>query len=250
MLKNNALTRLFGSGDMPIKLIITVNIGMYIISLLLNPSRGWLSMNPLLFLSPANDSLILLGATGTVPIDASLPWWSLGWWSLVSANYLHGGILHIFFNTFAFRQLAPLVMAEYGNHRMFAIYAIGGSMGFLLSYIAGVRLTIGASAAVCSLMGALLYYGKSRGGIYGQVVYKQVSGWAIAIFVFGIMVPGINNWGHGGGIVAGGLLGFLLGYHEKRRENMSHKWLSAGCVIITAGVLCWAVFSGLIYRFS
>ncbi len=242
-LKNNPLTRVLSKGDMAVKAIIAVNIGMYVISLLLNPSRGWLSAHPLLFLSPGDDSLILLGATGTVPIDAYHRWWSL-----ISANYLHGGILHIFFNMFAFRQLAPLAIEEYGSHRMFALYTIGGTLGFLISYMAGVRLTIGASAAVCSLMGALLYYGKSRGGIYGQTIYRQVGGWAVGIFIFGIMVPGINNWGHGGGVLAGGLLGFLLGYRERIREKMLHKWLSVGCMVVTGGVLCWAILSALVYR--
>jgi len=44
------------------------------------------------------------------------------------------------------------------------------------------------------LIGALLYYGKSRGGIFGQSLFKQLSGWVIGIGLFGLLVPGINNW--------------------------------------------------------
>jgi rhomboid protease GluP len=216
---------------------------MYAISLFLNPLASSLSLNPLTFLSPDNRSLLLLGATGTVPINLYHRWWTL-----ISANWLHGGILHIFFNMMAFRQLALLVIREYGIFRMIIIYTMGGLIGFLVSYFAGVTLTIGASAAVCALIGALLYYGKSRGGVYGRTIYRQIGGWAVALFLFGFLVPGINNWGHGGGVIAGGLLGFLLGYAEKAKENLVHKTIAAACVIVTLTTLGWAVVSGIFYR--
>jgi len=231
------------SPDRFIGLILTLNIGMYVISLLLNPGSMGRSLNPLLFLSPGEGSLILLGATGTLPIDRLHRWWTL-----LSANYLHGSILHILFNMMAFRQLCPLAIREYGVARTLIIYTIGGSAGFFISYLFGVRLTIGASAAVCGLIGAILYFGKSRGGVYGQAVYSQVGGWAIGIILFGFLVPGINNWGHGGGMLAGGLLGFLLGYQEKKKENLLHKVLAALCVVATMVVLSWAVVSSVLYR--
>jgi rhomboid protease GluP len=112
-----------------------------------------------------------------------------------------------------------------------------------------VHLTIGASAGVCGLVGAILYYGKSRGGIYGAALYKQVGMWVIVMFVFGFMVPGINNWGHGGGIAAGAALAYLLGYNEKRRETASQKTAAVACTIITALIIAWAVLSALYYRF-
>ena len=241
--KNNAWTRGFSDADKLIKMIIFTNIGMYILTLLIEPRLLGLSMNPLSFLSPAKSSLLFFGATGTIPIDRLHRWWSL-----VSANFLHGGILHIFFNMMAFKQLAPLAVREYGNNRMFTIYIISGTIGFWVSYLLGVRFTIGASAAVCGLMGAILYYGKSRGGIYGQTVYKQVGSWALIIFIFGLLVPGINNWAHGGGLAAGALLGFLLGYHEKKPERFFHKLLAGLGALITILILARAVISGIYYR--
>ena len=74
-------------------------------------------------------------------------------------------------------------------------------------------MTIGASAALCGLIGAALYYGKSRGGTFGQAIYKHTSGWVIGLFFIGLM-PGINNWGHGGGLVAGIGTGYLFSYLE------------------------------------
>ena len=98
------------------------------------------------------------------------------------------------------------------------------------------------------MIGATLYYGKSRGGTYGQAIYKQIGGWAVAIFLFGLLVPGINNWGHGGGMCAGVGLAFLLGYREKRRESLFHKILAGGCVLLTIVILVWAVASSIYYR--
>ena len=238
--KNNFLTRGFGSDDRLINTIIAVNAAMYLLSLLISGRGLSLSANPMNFLSPNSQGLFLLGATGTIPIDRFHHWWTL-----VSASYLHGGILHIAFNMMALRQISPLVIGEYGTHRMIVIYTLSGVGGFMVSYIAGVSFTIGASAAVCGLIGAALYYGKSRGGSYGQAVYRQVGGWAIGIVLFGLVIPGINNWAHGGGMAAGILMGLLMGYQERKKENMRHRLLGGLCISVTVAILLWAVFSGL-----
>ena len=238
-----AVFRLLADPALLVKTVIGVNIGMFVLSLVLDPRMTGMAFNPLLLLSPADSSLFVLGATGTIPIDSYHRWWTL-----VSASYLHGGLLHIFFNMAAFRQLSAVVVREYGTRRMFAIYTLSGVAGFLVSYLAGVALTIGASAGVCGLVGAILYYGKSRGGAYGTALYKQVGVWVIIMFVFGFVVPGINNWGHGGGIAAGALLGYFLGYDERKRESAFHKTLAALCLAATAVVLAWAILTSLYHR--
>jgi len=226
-----------------IQAVIATNVAMFMISLLLSRGGIGISGNPLLLLSPGSRGLLLLGSTGTYPIDHFHRWWTL-----VAASYLHGGILHIGFNMAAFWQIAPLVIREYGVHRMFSIYTLAGVGGFLVSYLAGVGQTIGASAAICGLIGALLYYGKHRGGNYGQAVYRQVGGWAISIAIFGIVIPGINNWAHGGGMVAGILLGLMMGYQERRKETVADRLLGNLCLLATAAILGWALFSALFYR--
>lgn len=236
-LKNNPLTVLLNKPEGLISLIVYVNVAIYILSLLLDFGHSGLTANPMRFLSPSNRSLLLLGSTGTIPV------FEYGrWWSVISANFLHGSLLHIIFNMMAIRQIGPLVINEYGPARMLTIYIMGGVMGFIISCFPGnVHFTIGASAALCSLIGATLYYGKSRGGIYGQNIYSQVSGWAVSIFIFGFLVPGINNWGHGGGMAAGALLGFLLGYRERRKDNLTHTLLAAFCIGASVLTMLWAI---------
>jgi rhomboid protease GluP len=225
-----------GDGDWLVKVIITLNVLFFALSLMLGTGNG----RGASFMSPGQTGLLLLGATGTVPID-----YYGRIWTLLSANYLHSGILHIVFNMMALRQIAPLVSEEYGPSRLLIIYTLGGVFGFLVSYLAGVTFTIGASASVCSLIGAMLYYGKTRGGVYGNSVYREVGGWIFSLFLFGLIFPGINNWGHGGGVVGGILIGMLAGYKDRRPESWIHKALALCCAVATLAVLLMAAISAL-----
>ncbi len=238
--KSNIWTKGFRNPDQVIKSIIYINVGMYILSLLFFPRGIDMTMGPFSMLAPDGRSLLLLGASGTGPV------FEYGrWWSVFSANFLHGSLLHIIFNMIAFKQIAPLIIREYGIYRMVTIYLIGGVIGYVVSIFAGIHFTIGASASVCSLIGSALYYGKRRGGVYGQAVYSQLGGWAITIFLFGFLVPGINNWGHGGGMAGGALLGYLLGFNEQKRETITHKSLSGISALATVASLLWAFASSL-----
>lgn len=234
--RNNFLTRILSGGDQTVTNIVYLCIGMYVLSILISPASTGFGLNPLSFLSPGDNSLLLLGATGTYPIAR------FGrWWTLISAIYLHGSILHLIFNMMALRQIGPLVLQEFGAYRMFAVFTLTGVGGFLASYLFNVPLTIGASGSICGLIGAALYYGKSRGGAFGQMVYQQIIGWVGGIFLFGFLVPGINNWAHGGGLLCGILLGWLLGYSERAPETSFHRLLAGICVLATAVTLIWAV---------
>jgi rhomboid protease GluP len=218
-----------------IKAVITVNVVMYLMSIFVSSMiAGGVQLSS--SFTPSDKSILLLGATGKIPVDNYHMWWSF-----VSANFLHGGFLHILFNMLAFTQLSPLVMREYGTSRMLTIYLLGGTLSYVVSYFAGVGFTIGASGSVCALIGALLYYSKSRGGNYGNSVYKQVSGWLISLAVFGFVFPGINNWAHAGGVLAGIVIGFLFGYNESIRESRIHKFVAQGCSLASVMILFWTV---------
>jgi rhomboid protease GluP len=218
----------------PVMAILMVNAVFYFISILIDPAALGLSANPMTFLSPSDGSLFLLGATGTLPIAYGR------FWTLITAS-----ILHIFFNMMALRQLAPFVIDAFGLYRFAILYVWTGVAGFSLSCLAGIPFTIGASAPVCGLIGAILYYGKSRGGFYGEEIYRQAMGWVVGLVLFGLFLPGINNWAHGGGIVSGLLLAFLTGYHERKTETWIHRILGTGSILITTAALLWAVIQAV-----
>lgn len=227
-----------------IKALIYVNGVFFLLSLFLNPSALGFTANPMGLLAPSERSLFLLGATGAVPIV------HYGrWWTLISASFLHGGILHIFFNMAALWQLGPFVVQEFGTSRFVIIYLLAGVAGFYLSVLAGIPLTIGASASICGLIGAILYYGKSRGGFYGEAIYRQAMGWILGLVIFGLLIPGINNWAHGGGLASGIMFGFLMSYNEQKGETYLHRILAAVCILSTAMTLLWAVLHAIYFSF-
>ncbi len=232
------------SGDNPqlaLKVIISINAGMFLISLLLNSGMPGEAQGIFGSLTPDQNSLFTLGATGTIPVLRSGRLWSL-----INAGYLHGGIMHLLFNMMAVYQLFPMTAREYGTSRTITIYCCGGLAGFILSVLAGVPMTIGASAPVCGLIGALLYYGKSRGGRWGEAVSREVMGWIISLALFGFIFPGINNWGHAGGIAGGAAAAFVLHYRERQPESSRHQIIAAACAVATLLSLGWGLIDGAV----
>jgi len=220
--------------------IIYTNAAMFVISLIFSGKDMILTLNPFYAFTPSMDVLNFLGASGRLPIvkfDA--------WWSLITANWLHGGLLHIVFNMMALKTIMPLVMKEFGVYRMFTLYTLTGMAGFLVSYMGNVYLTIGASSGLCGLIGALLFFGKSRGGQWGQLMYKQTKGWVVSLVLIGFLMPNINNWGHGGGLISGIFIGWVLGYNEKRVENLFDRGLALCLAGITLFLLAKSVVQGI-----
>ncbi|MBZ5496689.1 MAG: rhomboid family intramembrane serine protease [Acidobacteriia bacterium] len=159
-------------------------------------------------LSPSMRSLFVFGASGAVPV------FEYGrWWTVLSASWLHGSLLHIFFNMLWVRQLAPDVVELYGAPRTVIVYTAAGIAGFALSscagflfggmpifFLRGAQLTIGASAPIFGLLGALVYYGR-RGG--SRHISGQATSMAIVLFIFGFVMPNIDNYAHFGGFLGG-----------------------------------------------
>lgn len=224
--------------------IVWTNVVLFVVSLLFSGSNLELTINPLNALSPSMEALTFLGATGTLPINQYQEWWSL-----LTANWLHGSLLHIIFNMMALRTVGPLVIHEFGIYRMFSIYTLTGVAGFYLSYLGRVPLTIGASAGLCGLIGALLFFGKSRGGDWGQRIFQQTRAWIISLVLFGFFIPNINNWGHGGGLMAGLALALILGYNDQRQENTADRILAILLGTVTLFFLIRAVGQGILLIF-
>jgi rhomboid protease GluP len=208
--------------------VIGGTITLYVLSLLLSGARIQA------MLAPSTEVLFLLGASGAVPV------FQFGrWWTVLTAGWLHGGVLHVVFNVMWIRQLAPAVADLFGPGRMVIIYTLAGVMGFTVSSVAGLYLghlpviggamfSVGASAPIFGLFGALVHYGRRTGNSHiGQ------SGLQYALFlgVFGLIFPGVDNWAHAGGFAGGWLASLAL--DPSQRERVDHLAIAVVCLVLT-----------------
>jgi rhomboid protease GluP len=162
------------------------------------------------------------------------------WWTILSASWLHAGVLHILFNVMWIRQLAPAVAELYGPGRTVIAYTVAGVCGFLASTLAGqylwfmppilrgAGLTVGASASIFGLLGALVYYGRRSGS---SLVHGQAMSWAVTMFLFGLIMPGVDNFAHAGGFVGGFVAGRLM--DPLKPERVDHIIIAVGCLFLS-----------------
>jgi len=131
------------------------------------------------------------------------------WWRLVTPIFLHGGLLHFAFNSYALIQLGPLVEEEYGTERFAVLYVLSGIGGNVFSQCLRDTNTVGASGAICGLMGLLLACGMRRGGAIGGSIRASMMQSAIYMLIFSFL-PGIDLLCHIGGLVTGFALGWIV----------------------------------------
>src|SRR5262249_44571512 len=99
-------------------------------------------------------------------------------WRLVTANYLHGGVIHLLFNCYALATLGPRVEEAFGARKFFSIYPVCGIVAMLASAVFSASPAVGASGALFGLMGFGIVYGRFRGGSIGRLVADQLLRWA------------------------------------------------------------------------
>jgi rhomboid protease GluP len=240
-----ALRRL-GSSFGVVQLIIVGCVALYAAALIMDPGgvhlRGFFSL-----LSPSAKSLFLLGASGALPV------YGFGhWWTVLSAGWLHGGLLHIGFNMLWVYYIAPEAVEDYGPGRTLIIYTVasvtgfaasstvGAYLPFLPSFLRGASLTIGASAPLFGLLGALVWYGHRVG--HG-VVSRQALSYAVILGVLGFVIPGVDNWAHLGGFVGGFAAARLLNPLEP--ERVDHLLVGLGCLLATIAAVVVSLLVGL-----
>ncbi len=230
-----------------VPLVIGASTVLYVVSLLL--SGGEIGMAGGLFsiLSPSPRALFVLGASGSVPV------FGFGrWWTILSASWLHGNLLHILFNMMWVRQLGPATVEVIGPARTVIIYTVAGVCGFFLSSAAGwglagvpipllhgAQFTIGASASIFGLLGALVHYGRTS----SSIIRREAMSYAITLFVFGLIMPGVDNYAHAGGFAGGYAASAFL--NPLTRERGDHLVIAAVCLVATALAIGVSAFQGV-----
>jgi rhomboid protease GluP len=209
---------------------------LYVVSLLLSGRGLQVAGGALSFLSPSREALFVLGESGALPVYGN-GWW----WTLLTASWLHGNLLHILFNMMWVRDLGSAMVEFVGPARTVIIYTVSGVCGFFLSSFAGVPYTVGASASVFGLLGAMVHYGRSGAG--SSFVYSTAMRYAVILFIFGLIMPGVDNYAHGGGFVGGYAASAFL--KPNTRERGDHMIWAAACVAATLIAFAYQLYKSV-----
>lgn len=227
-----------------VQFVVGVSSILYLLTLLVSGRRLEVFGGGFNILAPSAQALLAFGASGGYPV------FSLGsWWTVLSASWLHGSLLHIVFNMMWVRDIGPSTASIIGPGRTVIIYVVSGITGFLLSSFAyvflpplplltGANLTIGASASIFGLLGALVHYGQKSGS---SLIHGQAKQWALILFVYGLLMPGIDNYAHAGGFIGGFLTSAL--FNPLKAERGDHLLIAAVCLLATFAAIAASLFT-------
>ncbi|MGE0451802.1 MAG: rhomboid family intramembrane serine protease [Vicinamibacterales bacterium] len=228
-----------------VPLVIGASAALYALTLIASGNRMQIFGGGFNILAPSGQALIVFGASGALPV------FGLGaWWSVLSATWLHGSLLHILFNMMWVRDIGPTSVDVIGPGRTVIIYVVSGICGFLLSSLAGAylpplpllrgaQLTVGASASIFGLLGALVHYGQKSGS---SLIHGQARQWALILFVYGLIMPGIDNFAHAGGFVGGYVSSAF--FNPLTSERGDHLLVAGALLLLTFVAIAISVFRG------
>ena len=229
-----------------VPLVIGSSVVLYLLTLVWSGPEALRGRGPLSILAPSGQALFVFGSSGAVPVFLYDRWWTV-----LSAAWLHGGVLHILFNMMWVRDIGPSTADIVGPARTVIIYVVSGVCGFLLSSAAGWYLpalpllggasyTVGASASIFGLLGALVHYGRKSGS---SLIHGQARQWALLLFVFGLFMPGIDNYAHAGGFLGGYATSAF--FNPLTKERGDHLLVAALCLLATFLAIVASLYKGL-----
>jgi rhomboid protease GluP len=133
-------------------------------------------------------------------------------WRLVTPIFFHAGIWHIFFNMYALYIIGPQIERPLGYSKFLVIYFFAGVCGVFASFLFSPDNSLGASGAIFGLIGALAVFLYRNSRLFGSVGRNMLSN-LLVIIVLNLAIsftPGIDLWGHLGGLLMGSILAFFL----------------------------------------
>lgn len=159
------------------------------------------------------------------------------WWRLLTAGFLHGGALHIIMNSWVIYDLGTQAEEFYGTSRYLVMYFLSTIGGFAASMWWSPGLSVGASAPLFGLMGAMLALGvKNRHTAVGSAMKSHYTQWAIWGLAMGLMSGlRIDNAAHIGGLITGFAFAWIAGTPRLVETWTDRMWkvAAATCVAIT-----------------
>ena len=201
-------------------ILLSVNVFLFGLMLVATiRGRGGRLDSSLLFGSIDVRTLVRFGAMYRDLIEAG------EWWRIVTPVFLHGGLIHLAFNSWVLFDLGPAVEGLYGPQKYLVLYVLTGAAGFVLSYLwHPFAFSVGASGAIFGLIGVMIAYGyRNRRGA-GEAVRNMFVRWAIYMLIFGYMMGGIDNAAHIGGLVSGIAFGALVSDMPSVTQSSIQAW--------------------------
>lgn len=132
-------------------------------------------------------------------------------WRLFTPMFLHGSITHLAFNMYALYIFGRGLERHFGHVRFLLLYLLSGFAGNVFSFAFSPAFSLGSSTSIFGLIGAEgVFFYKNRGLFAGQAraAITNIVMIAAINFIIGLS-PGIDNWGHLGGLVGGVIFSWL-----------------------------------------
>jgi rhomboid protease GluP len=214
---------LIPGGQFTTVLILTINVGMFLVTMFAQTKMGEI------------EALTLYGAARPDFVFAGQ------WWRLITAGFLHGGLMHIVFNSWALMDVGRHAEEIYGARRMVVIYLLSTIGGFLASMFWTRSVSVGASAGLFGLIGAMITVGVLHRGSHEAAAIKEFYiRWAVYGLLWGLLpFFRVDNAAHVGGLVTGFLTAWITGTPRKFAVVKEQVW----------GVICLAMVALTVYAF-
>lgn len=205
----NAMAGLVAADRFTTTILLLINTAMFLFTLLRSSGGGGLALDP------GGQALVDLGGKFN-------PYIAQGqWWRLVTAGFLHGGIFHFLMNSWVLWDLAPNVEHAFGTYRFLVIYFVSNFVGFAASMYWTPALSIGASAALSGLIGAMIALGTRERHTLAGAMRGAYIRWVVQILAIGFLFPGIDNAAHVGGLAGGFAVAYAAGIPKHTRADES-----------------------------
>ena len=220
-----------------IRVLIWTNVAIYVVSIVLS-RLGGSSGGFLGFLSPSSRVLELMGWA------SPLSTFSGSYWQLVTACFLHGGVIHIAMNMLWINDLSRIASNFFSTATLIVVYAFSGVTGNVVALFLGGVPVVGASGAVFGMMGAIVIFGYLSRSVFARMYMAQIGKWAVILILLGFVIPGISNSAHIGGMAGGALMGYLLANFQHRSPLLIGmiSLVSVGLVGLCLGIMAIRIF--------
>jgi rhomboid protease GluP len=193
-------------------IILIVNAGIFVASML-------------------NSSLLFMGGSMREFLRAGQ------YWRLVTAGFLHGGLLHIGMNSWVLFDVGSQVEEVYGASRMLVMYFVATVCGFYLSTLWQPGLSVGASAGIMGLIGGMIAVTAHHRSALTVALRGQYIRWVIYMLIIGLL-PGlqVDNAAHIGGLAGGFGIAYVAGLPKWEGAWQERAWRIASylCIALTA----------------